>query len=102
LIRFRIPLGVSYTSDVRLVEKLLLEVADENEDVLKEPASVVRFINFEESSLKFELRIWTTSLIHKQGKITSDLNFAIKEKLSLNNIIFPFPQRDVHLINSKT
>jgi small-conductance mechanosensitive channel len=101
VIRFRIPIGVSYSSDVRLVEKLLLEVALENEDVLKDPASVVRFINFGESSLNFELRIWTTAQIQKQGKITSDLNFGILEKLSQNNIIIPFPQRDVHVINSK-
>jgi len=102
VIRFRISIGVSYSSDVRLVEKLLLEVAHENEDVLKGPASVVRFINFGESSLNFELRIWTSAQIHKQGKITSDLNFAILEKLSQNNIVIPFPQRDVHVINSKT
>lgn len=102
VIRFRISIGVSYSADVRLVEKLLLEVAHENEDVLKGPASVVRFINFGESSLNFELRIWTTAQIHKQGKITSDLNFAILEKLSQNNIVIPFPQRDVHVINSKT
>jgi small-conductance mechanosensitive channel len=101
VIRFRIPIGVSYSSDVRLVEKLLLEVALENEDVLKDPASVVRFINFGESSLNFELRIWTTAQIQKQGKITSDLNFGILEKLSQNNIVIPFPQRDVHVINSK-
>nr|MBC7612243.1 mechanosensitive ion channel [Pseudopedobacter sp.] len=102
VVRFKIPIGVSYLSDVRLVEKLLLEVALENEDVLKELPSVVRFINFGESSLNFELRIWTTTLIHKQGKITSDLNFAILEKLLQNNIVIPFPQQDVHIINSKT
>jgi small-conductance mechanosensitive channel len=102
VVRFRIPIAVSFSSDVRLVEKLLLEVALENEDVLKDPDSVVRFINFGESALNFELRIWTTAQIHKQGKITSDLNFAILEKLSQNNIIIPFPQRDVHVINSKT
>ena len=102
VVRFKIPIGVSYLSDVRLVEKLLLEVALENEDVLKGLPSVVRFINFGESSLNFELRIWTTTLIHKQGKITSDLNFAILEKLLQNNIVIPFPQRDIHIINSKT
>jgi small-conductance mechanosensitive channel len=98
VIRFRIPIGVSYSSDVRLV---LLEVALENEDVLKDPASVVRFINFGESSLNFELRIWTTAQIHKQGKITSDLNFAIFEKLLQNDIKIPFPQRDLHIIQSE-
>ncbi len=102
VVRFKIPIGVSYLSDVRLVEKLLLEVAHENEDVHKEINSVVRFINFGDSSLNFELRIWTTTLIHKQGKITSDLNFAILEKLLQNNIVIPFPQRDVHIIDTKS
>lgn len=102
VVRFKIPIGVSYLSDVRLVEKLLLEVAHENEDVHKGINSVVRFINFGDSSLNFELRIWTTTLIHKQGKITSDLNFAILEKLLQNNIVIPFPQRDVHIIDTKS
>lgn len=98
-LRFRIPVGVAHGSDVKMVEKLLLEVAAENENVLSEPASVVRFMAFGESALKFELRIWTTSLIHRQGKITSELNFAIYEKFKQHNIKIPFAQLDLHVKN---
>jgi small-conductance mechanosensitive channel len=98
-VRLRIPVGVSYASDVRLVEKLLLEVAASNADVLKAPAPAVRFTGLGDSALKFELRIWTTSLSHRPGKITSDLYFGIFETLKNNDIEIPFPQRVVHINN---
>lgn len=99
-VRLRIPVGVSYNSDVRQVEKLLLEIADENEEVLKEPAPAVRFIGLGDSALEFELRIWTTDLIKKPGKMKSDLYFAIFEKLREHDIEIPFPQRVVHIEQS--
>jgi small-conductance mechanosensitive channel len=98
-VRLRIPVGVSYASDVRLVEKLLLEVAASNADVLESPAPAVRFTGLGDSALKFELRIWTTSLSHRPGKITSDLYFGIFETLKNNDIEIPFPQRVVHINN---
>jgi small-conductance mechanosensitive channel len=51
--------------------------AEENVNALKNPEPVIRFINFGDSGLNFELRVWTTSLIHRQEKITSELNFGI-------------------------
>lgn len=100
-VRLRIPLGVSYSSDVRLVEKLLLEVASENEDVLADPAPAVRFIGLGDSALEFELRIWTTSLLSRPGKITSDLYFAIFQKFKEHQVEIPFPQRVVHIKETK-
>jgi small-conductance mechanosensitive channel len=101
MVRFKIPVSVAFTSDVRLVEKLLLEVAEENSNSLKDPEPVVRFINFGDSGLNFELRVWTTTLIHRQGKITSELNFCIFEKFQKNNIVIPFPQLQVEIRNQK-
>jgi small-conductance mechanosensitive channel len=96
-VRFRVPVGVSYNSDPRLVEKLLLTVAAKNQDVLTEPAPAVRFLEFGDSSLNFELRVWSSSLVHRKGKLISDLNFAILEIFRENNIEIPFPQRDIHI-----
>ena len=96
-VRMKIPVDVAYSSDVRSVEKLLLEVAAENKDVLENPAPGVRFIGLGDSALKFELRIWTTTLIQRPGKITSDLYFGIFDKFRNNNIEIPFPQRVVHI-----
>lgn len=96
-IRFRIRIGVAYGSDVRLVEKLLLEVARENSNVLTDPEPVVRLLEFGDNGLLFELRPWSTTLVHRQGRLISELNFAIHDKFKEHNIEFPFPQRDLHI-----
>jgi small-conductance mechanosensitive channel len=96
-VRFRVPVSVGYETDVRRVEQLLLEVAAENPDVLADPAPVVRFLEFGDSGLKFELRAWSTSLIQRKGKLVSALNFGILEKFRREGIPIPYPQRDVHL-----
>lgn len=96
-VRFRIPASVAYGSDVRLVEKVLLEVAKENPDVLDDPPPAVRFMAFGDSSLDFELRVWSTTLMHRKGRLISALNFAIYEKFKEQHIEIPFPQRDLHV-----
>jgi small-conductance mechanosensitive channel len=96
-VRFKIPIGVSYHSDVRLVEKLLLEAAADNPDILKDPAPGVRFMKFGDSALHFELRAWSSSLVQKKGLLISSLNFIIIEKFRKHGIEMPFPQRDLHI-----
>jgi small-conductance mechanosensitive channel len=96
-VRFKIPVGVAYGSDVRLVEKLLLEVARENQDVLHDPPPTVRFMAYGDSALQFELRAWSSTLVHQKGKLFSDLNFGIYDKFKQHGVQIPFPQRDVHI-----
>jgi small-conductance mechanosensitive channel len=95
-VRFRVPVGVAYGSDVRLVERLLLEVAKENENVLENPPPAVRFLEFGDSALEFELRVWSSRLLHRKGLLISQLNFGIYEKFKQHQIEIPFPQRDLH------
>jgi small-conductance mechanosensitive channel len=96
-IRFAVPVSVAYGSDARLVEKLLLEVARENPDVMKDPEPVVRFMEFGDNGLNFELRPWSTTLIHRRGRLISGMNLAIYDKITEHGIEFPFPQRDLHI-----
>lgn len=96
-VRFRIPVTVAYGSDVRLVERLLLEVAAENPDVLDTPSPGVRLMEFGDSGLLFELRAWSTTLIHRKGLLVSNLNFAILAAFTGQGIEIPFPQRDVRI-----
>lgn len=96
-VRFKVPVSVSYDSDVRLVEQLLLEVAAENPDVLERPAPGVRFTEFGENGLLFELRVWSMTLIQKKGLLVSSLNFGIIEKFRQHGIEIPFPQLDLRL-----
>ncbi len=101
--RVHVPVGVSYGSDVELVRKALIEVAHEHPEVIKEPTSnmenvtapFVRFTNFGESSLDFELLAWIQDSF-KRFDVASDLHFMIWEKFKEYDIRIPFPQRDVH------
>ena len=96
-VRFRIPVGVAYGTDVRKVEKLLLEVAAAEKDVLEDPPPAVRFLEFGDSSLNLELRAWTSSAVNRRGRLVSALNFAIYDKFREHGIEIPFPQRDLHI-----
>ena len=96
-VRFKIPVQVAYGTDVRTAERLLIEVATANGDVLESPAPSVRFVEFGDSGLKLELRAWSTSLIQRKGLLISNLNFAIYAAFSEHGIEIPFPQRVVHL-----
>lgn len=96
-IRFKVPVHVAYGSDARQVEELLVEVAKKTSSVLAEPAPSVRLIEFGDNGLLFELRAWTTTLLHRRGYFISDLNFAIYDAFRANGIEFPFPQRDIHI-----
>lgn len=96
LVRIAIRVGVSYDSDAELVRNLLMNVAEQDEDVRDEPAPVVFFENFGESSLDFVLNVWVDDPIAKAA-ISSRLRFAIWESFAAHHIEIPFPQRDLHL-----
>jgi small-conductance mechanosensitive channel len=95
-VRFRIPVSVAYGSDIHLVEQLLLDVAAANPDVLDKPAPGVRLMEFGDSGLNFELRAWSTTLIHRRGLLTSNLNYAIYKSFNERGIEIPSPRRDIH------
>jgi small-conductance mechanosensitive channel len=96
-VRFRIPVSVAYGTDARKVEALLLDVARRETDVLDSPAPVVRFLDFGDNGLHFELRAWTLTLVHRKGRLVSNLNFAIYDAFRAAGVEFPFPQRDLHI-----
>jgi small-conductance mechanosensitive channel len=97
LIRFRVPVGVGYDSDVELVTKLLVEAAVEDEDVVDDPSPSVRFLDFGDHALLFELRAWSRARLHRPGLFRSNLNFRILKKFRENGIEVPNKQHDVHL-----
>ncbi len=94
--RFSIPIGVASDSDVRLVEKLLLEIGKNAEGALDSPEPGVRLMQFGESSIDFELRVWTSELMHQPVKFKSQINFTIWEKFKEHKIEIPNVQRDLH------
>lgn len=99
--RVRIPVGVAYGSDIDLVEKILLEMADNNSNVQREPSPRVRFREFGDSALLFELLCWAKEPALR-GLTAHELNSAIYRKFNETGIKIPFPQRDVHLYKQES
>jgi small-conductance mechanosensitive channel len=94
--RIRIAVGVAYGSDLDHVIATLEGVAADNSEVCKNPAPRVRFRNFGESSLDFELLCWIERPVDR-GRLHHELNCAVYKAFIANNIVIPFPQRDLYV-----
>ena len=95
-IRGCVKVGVAYGSNTALVKKCLLEIVKKNPNVRTYPEPFVRFAEFGESALVFELYFWADDP-GKRWFTQSELNFAIDEVFRKNKIEIAFPQRDIHI-----
>ncbi len=96
--RFEVKVGVSYSSDVALVKRLLEEAAQGQDGVLKIPLPFVRFNNFGDSSLDFSVYFWSEE-IYRVENIKSEIRTKIFKSFNENNISIPFPQRVLHHVS---
>ena len=94
--RLHLPIGVAYGSDVKKVKAALLQAAEEHLEVLRNPPPQVFFTEFGDSSLNFELLVWTSDP-SRQAPLKSDLCFRIEEIFREQQIDIPFPQRDINI-----
>ncbi len=96
-LRIRMPIGISYESDVRLAMKLALEVADGTERVIEDPPPICQLIGFGESSVDLELRVWVDDPQNGLGGVRSDVLLRLWDAYHENGIEFPYPKRDIHI-----
>ena len=94
--RIKFPIGIAYGSDVDLAIKLVEEAAEENSNVLEEPAPYVSFEEFGDNSLLLYLRCFIEYNDNRVQTIT-DLHKVIDQKFRDADISISFPQRDIHL-----
>lgn len=99
--RLVISVGVAYGSDLELVKRLLLQAAEENEVVLKDPAPAAYFLTFGASTLDHELRVYVGQLSDRIRTIDA-LNRRIDELFMANNIEIAFNQLDIFIKNQAT
>lgn len=90
--------GVSYDDDIRKVKDIILEQIKTDERVLAEPAPTVVLAEFGDNSVNFMARAWVKA--DDLWPVVWETNERVKEAFDAAGISIPFPQRDVHLIQS--
>lgn len=98
--RVDLVFGVSYDDDIFKVKRILTQVVEANELILKNPEPFISINEHGASSVNFVVRAWCN---------TSDywtVHFDLLEKVMLRfneeNITIPYPQMDLHLKGEKT
>jgi small-conductance mechanosensitive channel len=96
-VRIHIPIGVSYNSDIPLVRKLLLQVAQNHPRILKKPEPVSLIAGFGDHSVNFEIRAWIEDPVNGIGNVRSGVYEDVWKIFKEHGIEIPFPQRDLNL-----
>jgi len=94
--RVRVNISIAYGSDVDFVKDTLMDIATSNDDVCSDPLPRVRFREFGDSALNFQLLFW----IEKpeiRGRVVDSINSMIYKTFIDKNIEIPFPQRTIHI-----
>src|SRR6266550_2393277 len=96
-VRFRVPVGVAYGSDVNKVRDALIAAAREHPATLNDPPPNAYLEKFGDSTIDFEVIAWSEKMSYKPRRFKSELNFLIEKHLREAGIEIPNPQRDLHI-----
>ena len=98
--RIDLVVGVGYDADLDKTRRVLLDILENDQRILTEPAPLIGVVELAESSVNFVVRPWVKT--GDYWAVYFDLNERIKKRFDEENITIPFPQRDVHLYEHKS
>jgi len=96
VLRLTIPVGIAYGSDTEKAIQVLNKVAKDSIRVLHDPPPQIFFVSFGDSSLAFELRVFTRG-VNQSFLARHELHMSIDKAFREAGIEIAFPQRDIHL-----
>ena len=96
ILRLEIPVGIAYGSDTDRAVQVLRQVADDSPLVLRSPSPQVFFLSFGDSSLLFELRVFTRG-VEQRFRLRHELHMRVDKAFREAGIEIAFPQRDLHV-----
>jgi potassium efflux system protein len=99
--RIDLPVGVNYGAAPQTVIELLEKTAQAHTAVLENPPPRGLFMGYGDSSINFELRVWTARS-DTWAVIRSELAAAVYDAVYAAGMGFPFPQREVRILGDQT
>lgn len=95
-VRVRIPVGVSFDSDLKLAQQLMMDAALQSPRVLRTPKPNVWLTAFGESRVEHEILVWISDPESGIGSVRSDVLNRLWVMFQEQGIRIPYPQRDLH------
>ncbi len=95
--RVDLKFSISYSDDFEKAKKVIEEVWDKNELILKDPAPSVRVSAQSASSIDLTAKVWCKN--EDYWTVNFDMLEQVKTAFDQNGIKIPFNQLDVHIKN---
>ena len=90
--------GIGYDDDIDRARKLIKEIIGADDRILKDPAPNVAVIELADSSVNIVVRPWCKN--DDYWGVYFSVIEKIKQTFDHNGISIPYPQRDVHMIQT--
>jgi small-conductance mechanosensitive channel len=98
-VRLKLPVRVSYKSDPEKALAVLLQAAEGQTRILRDPAPVSRMMGFNDYGFDLELRFWISDPQEGVNNVRSDVNRAIWRLFQENGIQIPVAQREISVVH---
>lgn len=95
-VRIHIPVVISYGSDLRLAQELMIRAAKASHRVLPQPEPSVWLLAFGERGLEHDIMVWIIDPEQGVGNVQSDILNRLWALFQEHGIGLPYPQRDIH------
>ncbi|MDB5397560.1 MAG: Transporter, small conductance mechanosensitive ion channel (MscS) family protein [Rhodospirillales bacterium] len=96
-VRLHVGIGVSYNADIREAMRLCIEATKNVTRILETPAPICLLTGFGDNSVNLELRFWIRDPRNGTANVRSEVMLGVWDRFHQHGIVFPFPQRDIHL-----
>ena len=91
--------GIGYNDDIEKAKKVLNNIVENDDRVLKEPKPIIAVGELADSSVNFKVLIWCNASDY--WNVFFDMHEKVKLTFDKEGIGIPFPQRDIHVFNEK-
>jgi small-conductance mechanosensitive channel len=99
--RIEIKIGVSYNSNLKLVQQLMIEGARASNKCLKHPEAECYLEEFAEYDVKFILYFWIEDILQGRNVAKSEVLFNIWQLFAKHDVKIPLPQREITVFNQQ-
>ena len=94
-----IQVAFNYRDDIEKIERLLREILDGDERILKDPAPTIGIAKFSETSVKIAVQPWVKT--EDYDAVTGYILRKVKELFDSKSLMFPLEDQPAFLVKQE-